>query len=111
MSEHDDLFYLEGMAEHIQAIKNYLPADKAQFVTDPKSIDAVLMRLLALGEEISRLSDDFKQKYPELPWYKIIGLRNRLAHDYFVVDSEVVWEIVHGGPLEELNRAIERMLK
>ena len=110
MSHHDELFYIEGIKEHIAAIKGYLPADKQDYLADQMVQDAVLMRLLALGEEINNLSDEFKDAHPDLPWYKIVGLRNRLAHDYFVVDTDVVWDIVAGGALDELARVIDQTL-
>ena len=79
---------------------------KAAFLKDEKTQDAVLMRLLALGEEISHLSDDFQEKHPELDWFKIIGLRNRIAHGYFEIDVEVVWETVAGNYLDELMKSV-----
>lgn len=97
MSKHDDLFNIEGIKEHILAIRSYLPADKAAYLADTKAQDAILMRLLELGEEISKLSENFKREHPALPWYKIAGLRNRLAHDYFVVDKDVIWDVVANG--------------
>lgn len=49
MTKHDDTFYLEGIKEHVAAIKGYLPSSKEAFLADIKTQDAVLMRLLALG--------------------------------------------------------------
>lgn len=80
MTRHDDLFYLEGIQEHLAAIKRYLLDSKELFLADEKTQDAVLMRLLALGEEIAHLSEAFTEKHPELQWYKVVGLRNRTAH-------------------------------
>jgi uncharacterized protein with HEPN domain len=107
MTKHDEAFYLEGIKEHSAAIKNYLPKTKAAFLKDEKTQDAVLMRLLALGEEISHLSDDFQEKHPELDWFKIVGLRNRIAHGYFEIDAEVVWETVTGNSLDELTKSLD----
>jgi uncharacterized protein with HEPN domain len=110
MTKHDDLFYIEGLKEHITAIRSYLPKDKQSFLSDDITQDAVLMRLLTMGEEIGKLSDDFREQYPDLPWYKIIGLRNRIAHEYDVVDKDVIWDIVSGGALDELEQAVDQML-
>lgn len=110
MTKRDDLFYIEGLKEHIMAIRSYLPADKQTFMSNPIVQDAVLMRLLTMGEEIGKLSDDFREQYPELPWYKIIGLRNRIAHEYDVVDKDIIWDIVSGGAFDELEQAVDQML-
>lgn len=64
------------------------------------------MRLLALGEEISHLSDDFQEKHPELDWFKIVGLRNRIAHGYFEIDAEVIWDTVTSSSLDDLKRSL-----
>ena len=103
MTRHDDPFYLEGIKEHVAAIKSYLPNSKATFLGDEKTQDAVLMRLLALGEEIGHLSDEFKNQHPKLHWYNVIGLRNRIAHGYFEVDPELIWETLTDGSLDELE--------
>jgi uncharacterized protein with HEPN domain len=106
MTKHDDLFYLEGIKEHVDAIRSYLPKTKEAFLEDEKTQDAVLMRLLALGEEISRLSDAFEKKHSELDWYKIVGLRNRIAHGYFENDAEIIWDTVAGDSLNELDALV-----
>jgi uncharacterized protein with HEPN domain len=103
MKKHDDSFYIEGIRDHLVALRSYLPDTKAAFLADEKTQDAVLMRLLALGEEVAHLSDGFQKQHAELDWYKIIGLRNRIAHGYFEVDPEIIWDTVAGGSLEELD--------
>lgn len=108
MTKHDDSFYLEGIAEHISAIHNYLPDTKDAFMGDIMLQDAILMRLLAVGEEGTNLSDDFLGKYPTLEWHKIIGLRNRIAHGYFEVDKDTIWQILTDGSLEKLQEVIEK---
>ena len=107
MTKNDETFYLEGIKEHIAAIKNYLPKTKAAFLEDEKTQDAVLMRLLALGEEISHLSDVFQEKHPELDWFKIVGLRNQIAHGYFEVDPEIIWDTVSGSSLDDLTKSLD----
>ena len=106
MTKHDDSFYLEGIHEHIDAIKNYLPKSKEAFLADEMLQDAVLLRLLAIGEEVTHISDTFLDKYPELPWHKIIGLRNRIVHGYFEVDQDIIWQALNDGSLEELRKVL-----
>lgn len=64
------------------------------------------MRLLALGEEIGRLSESFTERHPNLKWYQIVGMRNRIAHGYFEIDAAIIWETITSGHFEELDRAI-----
>ncbi len=107
MTKRDDSFHLEGIREHVLAIRQYLPSTKGAYLADEKTQDAVLMRLLALGEEVDRLSDEFKADHPELDWFKIVGLRNRIAHGYFQVDPEIVWETVTDDSLNQLFKVTE----
>jgi len=109
MTKHDDKFYLEGVKEHLVAIKSYLPASKEAFLVDEKTQDAILMRLMALGEEIAHLSPKFSESHPDLHWYKIVGLRNRIAHGYFEVDPELIWDTLTGDSLEELDQLIREL--
>lgn len=102
MTKHDDTFHLEGIRGHVAALKSYLPDSKEAFLADEKTQDAILMRLLALGEEIAHLSDTFSEEHPEIHWYKIVGLRNRIAHGYFEVDQDVIWNVLTDGSLDEL---------
>jgi uncharacterized protein with HEPN domain len=108
MTKHDDTFYLEGVEEHVVAIRKYLPPTKAAFLADDVVQDAILMRLLAIGEEIVHLSDAIMQKYPAMQWHKIIGLRNRIVHGYFEVDKDTIWETLTDGSLEELQSIVTR---
>jgi uncharacterized protein with HEPN domain len=107
MTKHDDAFHLEAIREHILAIKSYLPQTREDFLADDKTQDAILMRLLALGEEIAHLSKNFQAKQVGLDWFKIIGLRNRIAHGYFEVDPEIVWDTVTDSSLNELLKVAE----
>lgn len=103
MTNHDDAFHIEGIKEHVAAIKSYLPATKEEFIADIKGQDAILMRILALGEEIAHLSEEFEDKHPSNNWYKIVGLRNRIAHGYFEVDKDTIWGVLTNGSLDELD--------
>ena len=54
--------------------------------------NALSMCLQQIGEEANHLSEEFKSDHPELPWAKIIGMRNRFAHVYGTMDTEIIWD-------------------
>lgn len=71
--------------------------DKAAFLVDRKTQQAVVMNLMIIGEASTKLLQDcseFTEKYPDLPWRSMKGMRNRIAHGYFAIDMEIVWETV-----------------
>ncbi|RFP58922.1 MAG: DUF86 domain-containing protein [Limnothrix sp. CACIAM 69d] len=68
--------------------------EKEQFINDPILTRAVVRSLEIIGEATKNLSDEFKQKYPEIPWRQMAGMRDKLIHDYFGVDYDVVWSVI-----------------
>ena len=63
------------------------------FIADEKTIDAVVRNFEIIGEAANRVPDDFKTSHPEIEWRRMIGLRNRVVHEYFGIDYETVWKI------------------
>lgn len=68
--------------------------ERSNFLVDPKTQAAVLYEITILGEAFRRLSQEFREQHPEIPYSQIIGMRNRLTHDYRRIDLEVVWDVV-----------------
>jgi uncharacterized protein with HEPN domain len=66
--------------------------DKAQFMADVKTQSAILHQLLVLGEAARRLTREFRERHPSIPWGEIAGMRNMLIHQYDAVDLEEVWK-------------------
>ena len=75
------------------------------FEQDRKTIDAVIRNFEIIGEASNKLPEEFRKKYPEVPWRSIIGLRNVLIHDYLGVDITAVW----GNLKQELPHLKEQM--
>ena len=86
---------VEDIWEAIEKIERYASGlNHDAFVKDDKTADSVVRNLEIIGEAASRLTENFTTQHPEIEWRKIIGLRNRIVHDYFNVDVEIVWEII-----------------
>lgn len=79
-------------ASRIQSYTNGLNFD--QFLEDQKTIDAVIRNFEILGEASTRVDPDFQSATPQIPWKQLRGYRNRLIHEYFGVDYEIVWDII-----------------
>jgi uncharacterized protein with HEPN domain len=78
-------------------------------MTDKMRQDALLRKLEIIGEAVKNLSGKSKQQQAYIPWREISGMRDRLTHDYFGVDLELVWATVDKD-IPNLKAAIERLL-
>jgi len=65
------------------------------FSKDQKTIDAVVRNLEIIGEAANRLPEDFKASRPNIEWRKVVGLRHRIVHEYFGIDLQIIWQILH----------------
>ncbi len=99
--------------DSIEKIKNYSKnySDADSFYEDTKSFDAAMMNFIVIGEMADKLSDDFTDSTNYIfDWPKVIGLRNIIAHNYFGIDAEEVWQII-GNSLIELEKNIKSIIE
>jgi len=95
MSKRDPVLLLEDMVAAIQKINRYIIGMSVDaFKADEKTIDAVVRNLEIIGEAVRQLPPAFKQTHDSVPWDQIAGLRNRIVHDYFGLDLEMIWFII-----------------
>jgi uncharacterized protein with HEPN domain len=94
MSRRDAALFLSDMQTAIQRIAEYVaPHDLASFAASALVQDAVIRNLEILGEAARNIPDDLREEHPEIPWRRMIGLRNIVAHQYFGIDETVIWKI------------------
>lgn len=105
----DDRVYLGHILEAIQDIQQYASAGRDAFMTDRMRQDALIRKLEVVGEAVKNLSENTKQRQPEIPWRRIAGMRDRLTHAYFGVDLSLVWVAVE-RELPNLKTAVEELL-
>jgi len=105
----DDTIYLRHILDAIEKIEEYLQGmDHGSLVKDQKTLDAVVRELEVIGEASKHFSETFRQSYPEIPYPDIVGMRNRLIHEYFNVDIKEVWRTCQSDlpPLKKNVKAI-----
>jgi len=111
MSKRDWRLFIYDILDCIERIENYiLNIDYDEFMKDEKTKDAVVRNLEIIGEAGSKIPKDIQAKYNEIPWLQIIGLRHRLIHGYFVVDYDIVWQIIKTD-IPDLKRKLKDMLE
>ncbi len=103
----DPQVYLKHILDSIEAVEEYTKnLSEQDFFDSQEKQDAVIRRLEIIGEAVRNLPEDFREKYPEILWKKIAGMRDKLIHEYFDVDIELVWQVVKKD-LMELKQDIE----
>lgn len=111
MSKRDPQFLLTDILEAVGKIKRYTAGlTYDTFIEDSKTLDAVIRNFEIIGEAANKLPDDFKDKYLAIDWFRIIGFRNRIVHDYMGVDYKIVWTIIQND-IDKLCADIENIAK
>jgi len=64
-----------------------------EFLSDSKTVDAVVRNFEIIGEAANRLPEEFKDLHQDIDWFRIRGFRNRIVHDYFGIDLSIVWQV------------------
>jgi uncharacterized protein with HEPN domain len=96
MSERPLALYCQDILDSGAAILSYVQGITAEnFVTERMRYSAVIREFEIIGEAVGKLPADLKDAYPQIPWQDIKDFRNLLAHEYFGVDLDIVWNAIH----------------
>ncbi len=88
------LMYLEDMMLAMDRIAEYIEGYSfIKFKQDYKTVDAVIRNFEVIGEASKNLPKEFKDSYTEIPWSEMYLLRNKVSHEYFGIDYEIIWDI------------------
>ncbi len=111
MSHRNWQFRIEDIDEALDRISQYVKKlDYHRWLKDQKTIDAVVRNLEIIGEAAANVPQDIQDRFPNIPWYQMKGMRNILIHEYFGVDNEVLWKTVQDD-LPRLKTKIQNLIK
>ena len=103
--------YILDILSSIQEIEEFVEGmDFKGFVRDRKTVNAVIRSLEVMGEAVKKIPLEIRDKYPEIPWKYIAGMRDKLIHEYHGVDLEIVWEVIE-KEIPPLKPKFEKILK
>ncbi len=106
----DALLYLEDIRTSCNKIIRYTEGMTFEaFKVDDRTYDAVIRNLEIIGEATKNVPDEFKGKFPSIEWRAISALRNIVAHEYFGIKDEIIWDIVI-NKIPSLLDQIDRIL-
>lgn len=95
MSKRDPKILVADILLAIEKIRRFTAElDHEMFLVDEKTIDAVARNIGIIGEAVRQLPDDFKNDNHVIPWSQIGGMRNRIIHEYFGLDLEILWQVI-----------------
>lgn len=89
----EDSLYLRHICDAARQLAAYVEGHvRADLGHQPLLRDGIIRQLEIIGEAAGHLSLDFRDRYPEIPWEDVVGMRHRLIHGYFNVNLDIVWE-------------------
>ncbi len=107
MSDRDILLYITDALESVNAIESYIKdLTYEEFKSDRKTYSATIREYIIIGEAISKTIELLQEEIPDFPWRSIKDFRNFIVHEYFGVDTKIVWDL----STIELDGLKERLL-
>lgn len=101
MSKREWELYLKDIYNSINKIIKYTKGmGREEFFYEDRTFDAVMRNLEIIGEAVKHLPYELKTKYENVKWKKIAGLRDIVAHEYFGIDEDIIWDVVQNKILE-----------
>jgi len=102
---------LRHILDAIVKIEKYLQGyDEQRFLDDEKTQDAIIRQLQTVGEAAKNLTSDVREANPQVAWKQIMATRDRLAHGYYLINLQIVWETTQND-LPDLKAEIEKILE
>lgn len=97
------------MLEAIERIEKYAQSGQTEFLRNELIQNWIIHHLQILGEAAFKVSKDFQQMYPDIPWSNMTGMRHILVHNYFEINTSIVWSVVE-NELPVLKPKIQTIL-
>lgn len=112
MKRRDHKLYVEDVLQSMDRIERYTRGQTFErFRRSEMVADAVIRNLEIIGEAARSIPQEVRQRHPDIPWTRMIGLRNIAIHEYFGVDLGIIWEIVRRNLPETRSKIVALLEK
>jgi len=111
MRKRDYRDYIQDILDSVNDIENFIEGMSfEEFMRDKKTINAVVRSVEVIGEAVKKIPKTLRDKYPDIPWKKMAGMRDKLVHEYFGIDIEIMWKVAK-DEIPSLKPSIQNILK
>jgi uncharacterized protein with HEPN domain len=109
-SKRDELLFIADILESATAIEGYVAGMSFDgFVKDRKTVSATVREFEIIGEAVANISDETKNQCPDILWRQLKAFRNKLIHEYFGVDTRIIWDVAT-NELTALRESLRKLL-
>ena len=110
MTLHNPIVRVRHMLDHAREAVDMVRGRSRADLDKDRQLNLALVRLVeVIGEAANRVSEDFRSRYPQVPWREAVGMRNRIIHGYDVIDFDILWSVLQKD-LPPLIETLEKIL-
>ena len=111
MKKRSPTLFIQDILDCMKKIEAYTKGmDYTEFSENQLTVDAVIRNIEIIGEASANVPAKVRENYVDIPWKRMVGLRNITIHEYFGVDNTIIWEIIKKN-LPETKLKVQEMLK
>ena len=111
MKKRDYGDFVQDILDSINDVENFIDGMEFEdFINDKKTIYSVVRAIEIIGEAAKNVPEQIRTKYPDVPWKQMAGMRDKLIHEYFGVDLEIIWETAKDD-VPRLKTAISKVFE
>lgn len=106
----DHIIFIEHIMESIHHIEVFSKGlTKEKLIADELKQSAIMRKIEIIGEAVKNLPQNFTRSHPSIPWKDIVGMRDKIVHQYFDIDLDVVWQVIKVD-LPDLKKKMQKIL-
>lgn len=111
MTQREFRDFLQDILEAIRQLENITKTITfAEFSTRIETLLSVVKLIEIIGEAVKNIPDEVRVNYPEIPWKNVAGMRDKLVHEYWAIDEQIIWQVIQKN-IPQLKETITKILE